>query len=199
MLELLETTFPRKYFVFIQNCLISAQMFIVLFKKAFSFLFQMFTEQTQNMVDKWEFTAVSINWLFHSLTSYSDKMKTEWFFFFHVALMAYIIMYVICNISLKMPFLSNNHRLYLFTLKRSFWYSLSTVLRNYNSGKYYCCLNNSVGESEKNIKICNLWKIRGYDKILMMIMIKISNAVCIHNIWIQLYSPIMYIYQILSY
>lgn len=134
-----------------KSCLISAQMFIVLFEKPFSFLFQMFTEQTQNMVDKWEFTAVSINWLSHSLTSYSDKMKTECFFFFfsHVALMAYIIMYVLCNISLKMPFLSNNHRLYLFTLKRSFWYSLSTVLGNYDSGKYYCCLNNSVWRVRK--------------------------------------------------
>lgn len=57
-----------------KSSLISAPMFIVLFENAFSFLFQMFTEQTQNMVNKWEYTAVSINWLCLSLTSCSGKV-----------------------------------------------------------------------------------------------------------------------------
>ena len=56
-----------------KSSLVSAQMFTVLFENGFSFLLQMFTEQTQNMVDKWEYTAVRINWLFNSLTSFFDK------------------------------------------------------------------------------------------------------------------------------
>lgn len=64
----------KEIFCFFQKPLIYAQIFIVLFENTFSFLFQVFTEQTQNMVDKCKFTAVSINWLFHSLTSYSNKV-----------------------------------------------------------------------------------------------------------------------------